>query len=461
VRPGEPAVPYGARMGREPGPAGAAVDAVTALQALVRIPTVSWPDEAAIDADTFTALHAELGRQFPLLHGLDHEPVGTHGLLFHWPGSSADRPVVLMAHQDVVPVDGSAPWQHPPFGAEIHDGAIWGRGTLDDKGSLVGICAAVEGLLADGFTPAQDVWLSFGAREEVSGPDAELAVETLRARGVTPRFVLDEGGAIAHEAFPGIDPPLGVVGVSEKGTTTVELVAEGRGGHSSTPARGGPTARIARAVTRLERRQLAPRLPEPTVRMFERLAPHAPTAMSVLFRHARRLRPVLARALLATGPEAAALARTTMTVTTLEGSPAHNVIASRASAGVNLRIMVGDTVASVVEHIRRAVDDESIRLDVLDANEPSPVSPSDGPAYELLARTITEVFPDAVVTPYVMMAATDARFFCSISTGVYRFTPFRMTKAQREGIHSFDEHLGVEDLLAGVDWYRRLIEAIA
>lgn len=452
-------------MGREPedGPArpqaGTEPALVATLQALVRIATVSWPDESAIDGAAFEAFHDELARQFPLLHaGLERTRVGTHGLLFRWPGTSADRPVVLMAHQDVVPVDESAPWQHPPFGAELHDGAVWGRGTLDDKASLAGICAAVESLLADGFMPAQDVWLSFGAREEVSGPDAGLAAGLLAERGVTPWFVLDEGGAVAHEAFPGIDPPLGVIGVTEKGTTTVELVAEGRGGHSSTPAPGGPTARIARAVARLERRQLRPRLPEPTVRMFERLAPHAPAGMSLLFRHARRLRPVLARALLATGPEAAALARTTMTVTTLQGSPAHNVIASRASAGVNLRIMVGDSVDSVVAHIRRAIDDVSIRLDVVDANEPSPVSPSDGPAYDLLAGTIEQVFPDAVVTPYVMMAATDARFFAAICPRVYRFTPFRMTRAQRESIHSYDEHLGVDDFMAGVAWYRRLLE---
>jgi carboxypeptidase PM20D1 len=451
-------------MGREPERLATRTDAamVEKLQALVRIATVSWPDEAAVDAATFEAFHDELARQFPLLHAsLERQRIGAHGLLFRWAGRSAERPVVLMAHQDVVPVDETAPWQHPPFSAEVHDGAVWGRGTLDDKGALVATCEAVESLLAEGLVPAQDVWLSFGAREEVSGPDARLAVDALRAQGVAPWFVLDEGGAIAHQAFPGIAPPLGVVGVAEKGTTNVELVAEGRGGHSSTPASGGPTARIARAVTRLERRQVRPRLPEPTVRMFEQLAPHAPGPMALLFRHARRLRPALSRALLATGSEAAALARTTMAVTTLQGSPAHNVIASRASAGVNLRIMVGDSVQSVVAHIRRAVDDDSIRLEVVDANEPSPVSPSDGPAYDLIARTIAEVFPDAVVTPYVMMAATDSRFFTTICPRVYRFAPFRMSKAQRESIHSYDEHLGVDDLLAGVRWYRRLIEGLS
>jgi carboxypeptidase PM20D1 len=443
-------------------PAGSTGDrTVASLQNLVRIPTVSFADEAAIDPQPFEEFIATLAVEFPLLHErLTLHRVLAHSLLFRWEGRSAADPVVLMAHLDVVPVDETAPWQHPPFAAEIHDGAVWGRGTLDDKGSLVGICAAVELLLARGVVPARDVWLSFGAREEVSGPDAVAAVEELRSRGVTPWFVLDEGGAVAHEAFPGVEPPLGVIGVSEKGTTTIELRAEGRGGHSSTPSPNGPTARIARAVVRLEKRQFAASLPEPTLEMFARLAPHAPLALRPLFAKARRLQPLVKRALLAAGAEPAALVRTTMAVTTLSGSPAHNVIASSATAAVNLRILVGDTVASATEHVRRAIADDSITLELRDVNEPSPVSPYDDPAFELLATTIGELFEDAVPTPYVMMAATDSRYFTAICPRVYRFTPFRMTKAQRESIHGYDERIGVEDFLGGVQWYARLIERL-
>ena len=434
---------------------------VVRLQRLVRIATVSSPDESAIDADTFGAFLATLAAEFPLLHQrLELTRVREHSLLLRWVGRDPSAPVVLMAHLDVVPVDGTAPWQHPPFGAEIHDGAVWGRGTLDDKGSLVAICVAVERLLAEDVVPARDVWLSFGAREEVSGKDAAAAVEVLHGHGVEPWFVLDEGGAVAHQAFPGIEPPLGVIGVSEKGTTTLELVAEGRGGHSSTPARGGPTARIARAVVRLERRPFPSRLPAPTAELFRRIAPHAPLPLRPLFAAARRLEPLLTRALLAAGPEPAALVRTTMAVTQLSGSPAHNVLASRATAAVNLRILVGDTVASATEHVRRAVADDSITITALESGEPSPVSPVDDPAFELLAATVAAEFPDAVPTPYVMMAATDSRFFTAICPRVYRFTPFRMTRAQRESIHSYDEHVGVDDWLAGVEWYARLLREL-
>jgi carboxypeptidase PM20D1 len=436
-------------------------EVVETLRALVGIPTVSRSDESAIEPGPFERFHEALAEAFPLLHQrLDRQRIREHALLFHWHGSGEGDPLVLMAHLDVVPVDDSAPWQHPPFSAQVHDGAIWGRGTLDDKGSLVGICAAVERLLEQGFVPSRDVWLSFGAREEVFGRDAAAAVEELRSRGVTPWLVLDEGGAIAHEAFPGIAAPLGVVGVSEKGTTTIVLRAEGRGGHASTPAPGGPTARIARAVVRLDKRPFPASLPDPTLEMFTRLAPHAPLALRPLFANARRVQPLLERALPVAGPEAAALVRTTMAVTTLSGSPAHNVIASSATAAVNLRLQVGETIASATEHVRKAVDDDSIRHDVLDAHEASPVSPTDDPAFELIASTISELFEDAVPTPYVMMAATDSREFTAICPRVYRFTPFRMTKAQRESIHSYDEHIGIDDFLDGVRWYARFVERL-
>jgi carboxypeptidase PM20D1 len=435
--------------------------AVHKLQTLVRIPTVSYRDPELLDTSAFDGFVEELRSQFPLLHEhLELTRVHTHGLLFHWRGRHDDKPVVLMAHLDVVPVEGE--WQHGAFSGDIADGSIWGRGTLDDKGALVAICEAVEVLLEAGHHPAQDVWLSFGCDEEVFGQAAPMAVEELRERGVRPWVVVDEGGAIAAEAFPGISTPIGVVGVTEKGVTSLELTVEGRGGHASTPTRLGPTARLARAITRLDNAPMPAHVPEPTLELFRRLAPHAPLALRPVLANAGRFGPLLPRALVLAGPETAAMTRTTFAVTTLSGSPALNVIAQKATAGVNIRIMVGDTVETVLEHVRDAIDDKDVRIDVIEANEACPVSPmtaaDDG--FRLLEETITEVFPDAVAAPYVMMAATDARSFAPICDRVYRFAPFRMSKAQRQAIHSYDEHLGVDAFVEGVRWYQRLIERI-
>src|SRR5690349_343856 len=220
------------------------------------------------------------------------------------------------------------------------------------------------------------------------------------------------------------------------------------------------TARLARAILRLDRHPFPASAPAPTVELMRRIAPHAPAPLRPLMANAARLRPVLTRALVAAGAESAAMTRTTAAVTTLSGSPALNVIASTAKAGVNVRIMVGDSVASVLAHVRKAVDDKRVQVSVLEAGEPSPVSPTDDDAFRLLEATITEAFPDAVPAPYVMMAATDSRFFTEICSRVYRFAPFRMTKAHRESIHSYDEHLGVDAFVDGVRWYQLLIERI-
>jgi carboxypeptidase PM20D1 len=434
--------------------------AVAKLQALVRIESVSDRDPSRVDTDAFDRLLAELRTQFPLLHDqLELTRVGSHGLLFRWPGTSSDRPVVLMAHLDVVPVDESAPWQHPAFSAEIVDGAVWGRGTLDDKGCVAAICEAVERLLADGHRPAQDVWLSFGCDEEVSGPTAEAAVAELVRRGVRPWLVLDEGGAVAHGAFPGVKRAVAAIGVAEKGTTGVELRVTGRGGHASTPARNGPTARLARAILKIDRKPMPARLPDTTVDLMRTLAPHLPRPLRPVLGRADRIRPLLTRALSVAGPEAAAMARTTFAITTLDGSPALNVIASSATAGVNVRVMPGDTVDDAIAHLRTVIDDDDIEITVVERGEASPVSEV-GEPFDLVVATIASLFPDAIPAAYVMTGATDSRHFTDLCEHVYRFAPFRMTAAQRQAIHSYDEHLDVDAFLAGIGWYRLLIESL-
>lgn len=436
--------------------------AIERLQRLIRIPTVSRADPDETDPQPFTDFAEELERSFPLLHTHLHKTViREHAMLFHWRGRSSGRPVVLMAHIDVVPVEGTDTWQHPAFAADIVDGVLWGRGALDDKGSLAGICEAVESLLEQGFTPAQDIWLSFGCDEEVMGKAAPAAVDVLTERGVEPWFVLDEGGAVAYDAFPGVTPPLAVIGVTEKGVTNVQLSVEGRGGHASTPTKLDTTARLARAITRLDNSPFPASVPSPTIEMFQRLAPHLPLPLRPLVKGVDRVRPLLTKALIAAGPESAAMTRTTTVVTTLSGSPANNVIASRATAGINVRIMVGDTVGGVVERIRSVINDKHVQVEVIDSNEPSPLSPTDDEAFRLIEAAVHTTFPDAVATPYVMMGATDARFFTRICPRLYRFAPFRMTKAQRESLHSFDERIRVDDYLEGVAFYRHLIESVA
>ena len=440
-------------------------DPLAALQELLRLPTVATADPAGTDPAPFEEAHRLLREHFPLVHERGEvETVAPHGLLVRVPADPASptagaEPVVLMAHLDIVPVGDESLWTHPPLAGEVVDGTIWGRGTLDDKGQLVAAITAVELLLAERPGPARDVWLSFGSTEEVMGDGAPAAVRRLRELGVTPWFVLDEGGAVADDAFPGVSQPLGVLGVSEKGLLSVIVTASGRGGHASTPAKGGPVARLASALGRLERRPFPAHLSPAAIEMLQRVAPYLPRALRPLAAQAERAAPALARMMTAAGPEAAALARTTVAVTTLAASPAINVIPTSARAGLNLRIAVGESTGSALRRIQRVVG-RDLDVEVIQSQEPSPLSPTDDPAFALLERTVTDVFPEAVPVPYVMYAATDSRHFTEICPRVYRFAPFRMSTEQRQSIHSYDEHLHVADLHDGVRWYRALLDGL-
>lgn len=431
-------------------------DPVAALQAAVHRRTVAG--EAKDDAE-FDALHADLRDHFPkLFDTCEQVDLPDHALLLRWPGESSERPVVLLAHQDVVPVDPRDEWTHPAYDGVVADGIIWGRGTLDCKGSLVAICAAVEELIADGVRPAQDVWLSFGADEEVHGSTATAAVTALRERAVEPWLILDEGGMAVSGAFPGVTEPLAVIGLTEKGVVSLELVARAEGGHASMPPKDGAPAKLARAILALDKHPAPAQLPEPTVQMLQRVAPHVHGPLGALVGRAQTLRRPLSKVFARMGPTTAAMTRTTYAITELRGARANNVLATTASAGVNLRVAVTETAEDAIERVRTLVGDD-IEVVVHDAYDPSPVADL-GDAFDLLETTTREVMPDVVPVPYVVMAATDARHFQQVWHNCYRFNPFRMDEAQRQSLHNVDEHLEVESYLEGIRWYRALLQAL-
>lgn len=430
-------------------------DAVAAFRAALRHPTVAG---SAYDAAVFSAFHETLRSSFPLLFAAaESVEVPGDALLLRVGGTSDADPLVLMAHQDVVPIEPSDTWTHPPFDAHDDGEFLWGRGTLDDKGSLVAICVAIERLLGRGVTPRRDVWLSFGADEEVMGHHAGAAVEALRARGVTPFVVLDEGGAVASEVFPGVTKPVAMIGVAEKGTADLRLVAHGDGGHASTPKRGGATAKLARAISALDANPAPARLTPTAVAMFDAVAEVAARPLSLVLGRIGSASGLFARVLTRLGPETAAIVRTTRAVTMLEGSKAQNVIATTATAGVNMRISVGESLDEAVRAVERAVAPHA-QVELIGGSGPTQVAPVDHPAFETLRRVTREVLADAHVAPYVMNQATDARHFHAVWPHVYRFTPFHMSKAQRESLHNVDERITRASWLEGVRWYERLVE---
>lgn len=442
--------------------AGGVSTPVERFRELLQIPTVSHADESLVDDDAFAAFQAALERLYPLVHErLERERVAGRSLLYRWPGQRAEAPTVLMAHQDVVPVVAEQ-WQHPPFEARIvgtgADAAIHARGAIDDKGALVAILEAVEQQLAAGFVPAHDVYLAFGHNEETAGDGAGAMVRSLAERGVRPALVLDEGGAVVEGAVPGVPVPTAMIGVAERGVMTVQLEAVEAGGHASTPPALPATARLARAVARLHARPFPTRLVPPVRALFATVAPHASGPLRPVFANLAVFGQLLARVFPLLGAETNAMVRTTAVVTELSGAPGENVLATSARASVNVRLLTGDTVAGAAARIRRAVADPEVAVTVRHASEPSAVSPWKGEAWRRIAGAVTATLGEHVVpTPYLQLGASDSRFFTEISGHVYRFTPFHLTRAERDALHAHDERIRVDVWLAGIDFYRELL----
>lgn len=439
-------------------PAGAA----ERLAAAIRIRTVSNQDPAQFDTAAFAAFHRLLWTQFPRVHArLRREVVAGHSLLYTWPGSDPRLPpVVLMGHMDVVPVEPGteARWAQPPFGGVVAGGFVWGRGALDDKSSVMGTLEAVEMLLAGGFAPRRTVMLAYGHDEEVGGRGAEQIAALLRGRGIRPEMVVDEGGVIGSGLMPGVDAPTALVGIAEKGFVSVELSAEVEGGHSSMPPRHGSIGRLSAAIQRLEARQMPARLDGPTLQLFERMGPELPFLQRAVFANLWLTRPLVMRTL-AGAPSSNAMIRTTTAPTIFQAGTKENVLPSQARAVVNFRILPGDDVAGVVAHVRRVVNDTSVKVRAMEgfSSEPSPVSRTDDETFRLLERTIRQTAPDAVVAPYLVVGGTDARHFHALSEHVYRFLPVRITSADLGRIHGTDERVAVRDYEAAIGLYRQLL----
>ncbi|HEV2705024.1 MAG TPA: M20 family peptidase [Pyrinomonadaceae bacterium] len=440
----------------------AAASAARLAQAL-RFQTVSHEDPARFDREAFLGLHRFFEETYPRVHAnLTRETVNEFSLLYTWPGAEpALKPVVLMAHLDVVPIEEGTEerWSQPPFEGRVSEGFVWGRGALDDKAGVVGLLEAVETLISEGFRPRRTVYLAFGHDEEAGGgAGAARIAELLRGRGVEPEFVLDEGGVVTKGIVPGISAPVALVATAEKGFVSVELSVETEGGHSSRPPQQTAIGVLAAAVARLEATQMSARFEGPTRRMLEYVGPEMAFGQRLVMANLWLTRPLVVRQLLSS-PTTAASVRTTTAVTIFQGGIKDNVLPSRARAVVNFRIAPGDTSDGVVEHVRRVVADARVRVEKVSAtvSEPSPESDANSASFALLQRTIREVYAEAVVAPYLSIGATDARYYAPLTRNVYRFLPVTATTEDLARLHGTNERIAVEDFARTVVFYRQLI----
>jgi len=449
----------------EPG-AEVVVDKETAagrLAQALRFQTVSYADAKQFRGDEFAAFHKFLEASFPRVHAaLAKEVVGDYSLLYTWKGSEDGLgPIVLMSHQDVVPVEPGTEgnWTQPPFGGSIQDGFIWGRGALDDKVGVMGLLEAVELLLAQGVQPRRTVYLAFGHDEEVGGRNGATRIASLlQSRGVRPEYILDEGSAVTEGILPGVGSPVALIGVAEKGFVSLELTVEGEGGHSSSPPTHTAIGILSAAIGRLEENQMPASSRGVIGRTFEYVGPEMPFAKRMVFANLWLFRPLVERQL-AAAPSTNAAMRTTTAATMILGGVKENVLPARASAVVNFRILPGDTIQSVIDHTIRAINDGRVKVSRYGetANEPSAVAGTDSAGYLLLERSVRESFQGALVAPSQVIGATDSRHYAALSNSIYRFAPFIVNAEDLKRIHGTDERISVENYAQCVRFYYRLI----
>jgi carboxypeptidase PM20D1 len=438
------------------------------LSGAIRFTTIASRDDANANAPEFLKLHAYLQERFPKVHAsLKREVVGGYSLLYTWAGTDDKaKPILLMAHQDVVPISPGteSKWEVPPFSGEVRGGYVWGRGSWDDKGNLIAQMEAIEMLLANGFKPRQTIMLAFGHDEEVSGQRGAVQIaKLLQERNVKLDFVLDEGLLITDGIMPGLSKPAALIGIAEKGFLSVVLKVPATPGHSSMPPPKGSSAiaMMSAALRRLDDEQLPGGIRGVAREMFETTAPEMSGFGRVALSNLWLFGPIV-QAQLEKGASTNAMLRTTTALTVVKAGNAENVIPGMAEATVNFRLLPGDTVAGITQHVKEKAASDRFELMALPgAAEASPVSPTQSGSYQLINRTMRSIFPDVVVAPGLMIAATDSRHFTNVSDHIYRFSPVRAKPEDLSRFHGTNERIATSNLAELVRFYHQLLRNTA
>lgn len=435
----------------------------------VQYRTISYQDSEKFDHPTFLGLHRLLKTLYPQVHSqLKLETVNDLSLLYTWEGKDPDlKPIMLISHLDVVPADEDG-WTYPPFSGEVAEGSVWGRGTLDIKAGVVGALEAVEYLLSQGFQPERTVYLGFGHDEEVGGHNGAAAISSLLAsRGVQLGSLLDEGGSVIDSFLPGVEIPVAVIGISEKGYLSLRLTVEVEGGHSSMPPQDTAIGILAKAIANLEGKPMPSHL-EVVEFMMGYLGSALPFIQRFLFANSWLFGGLLKKQLRKSNLMNASI-RTTTAPTIIQAGVKDNVLPAKAEAVVNFRLLPGDDLRSVYEMVLERINDPRVQVNPYEGEtlegdagwNPSPVADIDSPYYEHLAHLIKAAYPDALVSPYLVMGGTDARRYISVTENAFRFTPILMTREDLQSVHGVNEHLSIENCEKMVGFYIAYIQELS
>lgn len=431
---------------------------ISNLQQLIRCKTVSSYDPAQEDDAEFEKLIDMLPELYPNVYRVcTLQKMEDRGLLYCWKGQKTGDPAVLMAHYDVVPVE-EENWEKPAFEGIIEDGVLWGRGSLDTKVTFNGVLSAADHLIAKGFTPEYDIYFAFSGQEEVNGPGAVHIVDWFDANGITPSLVVDEGGAVVENMFPGVKEPCGLIGIAEKGMLNLEYRLNSDGGHASAPAPHTPVGRLSAACKKVEDHPFKIHMTKPVAEMFDTLGRHSTFVYRMIFANLWLFRGILDMICKKSGGEMNALMRTTVAFTMMQGSKAPNVIPPSVSMVSNIRLNPEDSVEGAKEYIRNVIGDDQIELTVRNDIEPSRISDTSCPGWYKVVNAVEGTWQGCITAPYLMVQCSDSRHYGKISDRVYRFSAMDLTTEERHTIHGNNERIRLETAKHACEFYIRLME---
>ena len=434
--------------------------AVRHFSQALTFPTISYDDRSNFDAQAFRDFHTFLESAYPLVHqNTTRTLVNGYSLVYYLPGSDPTlNPVLFMGHMDVVPVAEVTreEWTYPPFSGEVTDDTIWGRGSVDDKFTVISLMEAMELLLSENAQPKRSIYFAFGHDEEVGGKDgaAEVA-KHFAAQGITFDYVMDEGGVVLEGMIPDIEQPVAIIGVSEKGYVNLVLTVNAPGGHSSQPPPQTAVGILSRAIVRVEDNPF----PASLDYMYQTIAAigvEMPFVKRLFMSNLWLLSPLVKSVMLQSKDDAAGI-RTTTAATMVSGSPKSNILPTRATAVINFRILPGETAESVEARVIQLIDDERVEVTSEYGSDPSPVSPVDSRGFQLIAKTIRGMDEDILVAPYMVRGGTDAKYFYSVSPNVYRFMMLRADPGTLGYVHGIDERVAKKSYLEAIRFYYHLV----
>ncbi len=432
--------------------------AVSDFAEMIRCKTVSSVDKSLEDEAEFKKFVKLLPELFPnVFEKCIFEMPSDRSILIKWEGKNHDAPTVLMSHYDVVSVV-EEDWERPPFAGLCENGVLWGRGTLDTKGTLNGALQAAEALIKESFVPENDIYFAFAGDEEINGHGATAIVDLFESRGITPGIVVDEGGAVVENVFPGVKAPCALIGIAEKGMANIEYSVKGGGGHASSPAVHTPVGRLSAACTRVESSPFKFGISKPALALFDTVGRHSTFLYRMIFANLWLFSPVLNLITKKSGGELNALVRTTTAFTQMEGSKGMNVIPPYARMVSNHRIKEGETPESVVARITKVVNDEKVNVRLIEGMPPSVISDTNCEAWARIKAAVGDTWQDAIVSPYLMLACSDSRHWGRISDKVYRFSAMALSKEERGTIHGNNEKIPFATITKTVEFYIRLIK---